>query len=119
MSLSLRRALKHGVYRVCHKAGLPERTCYALRHTFATHAACFGVNPWRPQAWRGQSTINITMRQAHHVEEHDRPIPEDLLAAGSLVADPDEHVVAMLSARSGTIVRGNTVAKNARSVNDT
>ena len=112
-------ALKHGVYRVCRRAGLPARSWHALRHTFATHAARFGVNPWRLQAWLGHSTVNMTMRYVHHVEEHNRPIPDDILAAGSLVADPDERVVSMLSARSGTIVRGNGVAKNARSVNDT
>jgi hypothetical protein len=59
------------------------------------------------------------MRYVHHVEEHHRPIPDDILAAGSAAADPDERVVAMLGARSGTIVRGNGVAKIARSVNDT
>jgi integrase len=112
-------ALKHGVYRVCRRAGLPARSWHALRHTFATHAARFGVNPWRLQAWLGHSTVNMTMRYVHHVEEHNRPIPDDILAAGSPVVDPDERVIAMLGARSGTIVRGNGVAKNARSVNDT
>lgn len=112
-------ALKHGVYRVCRRAGLPARSWHALRHTFATHAARFGVNPWRLQAWLGHTTITMTMRYVHHVEEHHRPIPDDILAVGGAVADPDERVVAMLSARSGTIVRGNAVAKIARSVNDT
>ena len=112
-------ALKHGIYRVCRRAGLRERSWHALRHTFATHAARFGVNPWRLQAWLGHSTITMTMRYVHHFEEHHRPIPDDILAAGRSVVDPDERVVAMLGARSGTIVRGNGVAKNARSVNDT
>ena len=63
-------ALKDGVYRVCRQAGLPERSWHTLRHTFATHAARFGVNPWRLQAWLGHSTITMTLRYVHHVEEH-------------------------------------------------
>jgi integrase-like protein len=62
---------------------------HPLRHTFATHAARFGVNPWRLQAWLGHSTINMTMRYVNHVEEHHRPIPEEILAAGNAVIDPD------------------------------
>jgi hypothetical protein len=87
--------LKHGVYRVCRRAGLPGRSWHTLRHTFATHAARFGVNPWRLQAWLGHSTISMTMRYVHHVEEHHRPIPNDILAAGNAMTDPDERVVAI------------------------
>jgi hypothetical protein len=29
------------------------------------------------------------MRYVHHVEEHHRPIPEGILAAGNAVVDPD------------------------------
>jgi integrase len=61
-------ALKHGIYRVCRRAKLPGRSWHTLRHTFATHAARFGVNPWRLQAWLGHSTIDMTMRYVHHVE---------------------------------------------------
>jgi hypothetical protein len=32
-----------------------------------------GEQPWRLQAWLGHSTINMTMRYVHHVEEHHRP----------------------------------------------
>lgn len=106
--------LKHGVYRVCRLAGLPERSWHTLRHTFATHAARFGINPWRLQAWLGHSTINMTMRYVHHVEEHHRPIPNDVLAAGNAMTDPDERVLAMLGARSPH-ARGNGVATEPRS----
>jgi hypothetical protein len=41
--------LKRGIYKVCRRAGLPERSWHSLHHTFATHAARFGVNPWRLQ----------------------------------------------------------------------
>ena len=111
-------ALKHGVYRVCRLAGLPARSWHSLRHAFATHAARFGVTPWRLQAWLGHSTINMTLRYVHHVEEHHRPIPENILAAGGAIADPDERVLAMLSARSHH-VRGNAVATEHRSISNT
>lgn len=58
------------------------------------------MNPGRLQAWLGHSTINMTMRYVHHVEEHHRPIPEEILAAGNAVVDPDARIVAMLGARS-------------------
>jgi integrase len=111
-------ALKHVVYRVCRRAGLPGRSWHSLRHSFATHAARFGVNPWRLQAWLGHSTINMTMRYVHHVEEHHRPIPAEILAAGNAVVDPDARVVAMLGARSDQ-ARGNSVATEARALTET
>jgi hypothetical protein len=111
-------ALKHGIYRVCRRAGLPQRSWHAVRHTFATHAARFGVNPWRLQAWLGHATIQMTMRYVHHVEEHHRPVPAALLAAGATVMDPDERVIAMLGARSG-LVRGNAVANDQRAISST
>jgi integrase len=110
--------LKHGIYRVCQRAGLRLKGWHVLRHTFATHAAHFGVNPWRLQAWLGHSSINMTMRYVHHVQEHARPIPEDVLAAGQGVVDPDERVIRMLGARS-SIVRGNGVATDHLSENQT
>jgi len=80
--------------------------------------APFGrVNPWRLQAWLGHSTINMTMRYVHHVEDHLRPIPEEILAAGAAVIDPDERVIGMLGARSGG--RGNSVATGRRSLTST
>jgi integrase len=106
-------ALKHGIYRVCRRAGLRERSWHALRHTFATDAARFGVNPWRLQAWLGHSTIDMTLRYVHHADEHHRPLPADILAAGAAIMDPDERVIAMLGARSGG-VRGNAVATDQR-----
>jgi hypothetical protein len=57
----------------------------------------------------GHSTINMTMRYVHHVEEHHRPIPEEILSAGAAILDPDQRVIAMLGARSAAL-RGNTVA---------
>jgi hypothetical protein len=38
---------KYHCYRICRAAGLPERGWHNLRHAFGTHAALFGVNPWK------------------------------------------------------------------------
>jgi len=59
----------------------------------------------------------MTMHYGHH-EEHHRPIPADILAVGAAVIDPDERVMAMLGARSGS-VRGNAVATGRRSLTST
>ena len=82
-----------------------------LRHSFATHAALLGVNPWRLQAWLRHSTIAQTMRYVHHAEQHRRTIPTDVLEAGQGIGDPDERILAMLGARAGARYeqRGNGV----------
>jgi hypothetical protein len=49
------------------------------------------------------------MRYVHHVEDHHRPIPEEILAAGNAVVDPDVRIIAMLGARSD-FACGNGVA---------
>jgi integrase len=36
--------------RICRRAGLPREGFHRLRHSYGTHAALFGVNPWRLQA---------------------------------------------------------------------
>jgi hypothetical protein len=43
--------------------------------TFGTHAALFGVNPWRLQAWLGR----------HVAEQHHRVILRMLAARGKTV----------------------------------
>jgi integrase len=103
-------ALNHGIYRVCRRAGLSERGWHVLRHSFATHLAHFGVNPWRLQAWLGHSTINMTMRYVHHVEEHYRPLPEEIVEAGKGSSRSRPANSGYAGARTD-IVRGNRVAK--------
>ena len=107
----------HRAYRICRLAGLPERSWHTLRHTFATHAAQLGVNPWRLQAWLGHSSIQMTMRYVHHAETHRRATPNDVLTAGAEGSDPDERIVAMLGARAGADYeqRGNHVPTVERS----
>jgi hypothetical protein len=55
----------------------------------------------------------MTLRYVHHVEEHHRPIPDEILAARDGLVDPDECVLAMLGARSSQ-PRGNSVATEPR-----
>jgi integrase len=40
---------------------LRERGWHVLRHSFATHAAMFGVNPWSLQNWLGHKRMEETM----------------------------------------------------------
>jgi integrase len=87
------------ITRICRRAGLPVHLFHTLRHSFATHAALFGVNPWRLQAWLGHKRIEETMRYVHVAENHAREIPEHIQRAARGVDDPDRRVLAMLGAR--------------------
>lgn len=82
------------------KAGLPAKGWHILRHTFGTHAALLGVNPWRLQAWLGHKRIDETMLYVHVAEDHRRPIPAVVLRAPGVENDPDRRILAMLGARA-------------------
>jgi len=71
------------IERICRRAGLPVRLWHTLRHSFGTHAALFGVNPWRLQAWLGHKRIDETMLYVHVAEAHARewPMPVQQAAA--------------------------------------
>ena len=68
-------------------------------HTFGTHAALFGVNPWRLQAWLGHERIDETMLYVHVAEAHLRRLPTHVQKASRRIADPDQRVLAMLGER--------------------
>jgi len=87
------------IKRVCRRAGLPGRGWHTLRHTFGTHAALFGVNPWRLQSWMGHKRIDETMLYVHVAEAHARALPPPVRDAAMRVVDPDARIVAMLGAR--------------------
>jgi hypothetical protein len=87
------------ILRICRRAGLPEKRWHTLRHTFGTHAALFGVNPWRLQSWMGHKRIDETMIYVHVAENHRREIPQPILDAAEAETDPDRRVLAMLAAR--------------------
>ncbi len=91
--------IKNLMYRMCRKAGLREEGWHAMRHSFATHAAMFGVNPWRLMAWLGHKRIEETMRYVHVAQDHQREIPRVVLEAGAAFMDPDRRVLGMLGAR--------------------
>lgn len=81
------------------RVGLPCRGWHILRHSFGTHAALFGVNPWRLMVWMGHKRIDETMRYVHVAEAHRRPVPPEVLEIGQRHLDPEERVLAMLAAR--------------------
>jgi integrase len=90
---------KYHCYRICRAAGLPERGWHILRHAFGTHAAMFGVNPWKLMLWMGHKRIDETMLYVSFAEAHMRPLPEGIVAVGRGNDDPDRRVISMLSAR--------------------
>jgi len=92
------------IARICRRAGLPVRLFHTLRHTFGTHAALFGVNPWRLQAWLGHKRIDETMLYVHVAEAHPRELPEHVQAACS-ETDPDRRILSMLGARGKTVAK--------------
>ncbi|HEU4729005.1 MAG TPA: tyrosine-type recombinase/integrase [Kofleriaceae bacterium] len=100
---------KYHCYRLCRVAGLPERGWHILRHAFGTHAAMFGVNPWKLMLWMGHKRIDEMMLYVSFAEAHLRPLPDALLQAQRGHDDPDRRVIAMLSARR-LVPRGSQVA---------
>lgn len=103
---------KNVSYRVCKKAGLPLRGWHTLRHTFATDAARFGVNPWSLQRWLGHKRMEETQRYVDFATAHTRPIPEEVLRAGAGELDQDKKVLKMLGARYGTLTEHGSEAKS-------
>jgi integrase len=91
------------IHRICRLAGLPAHAWHTLRHTFGTHAALFGVNPWRLQNWLGHKRIDETMIYVHVAEDHRREIPATILAAGDAERDPDLRILRMLGARGSHV----------------
>jgi integrase len=88
------------ILRICRRAGLPVRRWHTLRHSFGTHAALFGVNPWRLQAWMGHKRIDETMLYVHVAEQHPRDIPPGILGASFGESDPDRRILKLLGARA-------------------
>jgi integrase len=93
------------ILRICRRAGLPERRWHTLRHSLGTHAALFGVNPWRLQSWMGHKRIDETMIYVHVAENHRREIPACVLEAGQAETDPDRRVLGMLGARGKSVAK--------------
>jgi integrase len=91
------------ILRICRRAGLPVQGFHRLRHSFGTHAALFGVNPWRLQAWMGHKRIDETMLYVHVAEAHHRALPEVVRLAAMNETDPDTRILRMLGARGSYV----------------
>src|SRR5579863_6539702 len=89
----------HAIRRIIRRAGLPVRSWHSLRHSFGTHAALLGVNPWRLQAWMGHGRIDETMLYVHVASIHHRPLPPELHAPAGH-DDPDRRLVYLLGRRA-------------------
>ena len=109
----------HGIERICRRAQLPVHYWHTLRHTFGTHAAMFGVNPWRLQAWLGHKRIDETMLYVHVAENHRREIPEAIMLAGAGEADPDRRILKMLGARGSHMAAASSIQRENRAVTAT
>lgn len=100
------------LYRICRLAGLPTRGWHILRHSFATHSAMFGINPWMLNAWMGHKAMEETMRYVHIAENHQREIPTAIQEAAAREIDFTRRVLASLSER-GAVPYGTEVALTA------
>ena len=93
----------HAIRRIIRRAGLGERGWHSLRHSFGTHAALFGVNPWTLMRWMGHKRIDETMLYVNLADNHRRELDRRLLEAGAKEQDPDRRILPMLGCR-GTLV---------------
>jgi integrase len=93
---------------LCRRAGLGELNRYGawhiLRHTFATHGAMLGGNPWTLNQWMGHKAMEETMMYVSLAQAHARSIPEAVLKAGEGIVEPDRKLRAQLDARSNESV---------------
>jgi len=107
--------IKNVCNRLCRWAGIPERGWHTARHSFGTHAAMFGVNPWTLMMWMGHKRIDETMLYVNLGNIHRRQAADAILAAGEGERDPDMRVIKMLGARGDPAVR-QQVLKDAQAM---
>ncbi len=105
---------QHAIKDIAERAGVELRGWHVLRHSFGTHAAMFGVNPWKLQAWLGHKSITQTQAYVHVAEAHSRPIPPEVAEAGKGEADAERRVLAMLAARGKTVANRTELRANQR-----
>jgi hypothetical protein len=91
--------------RICRLAGLPEQGWHTLRHTFGTHAALFGVNPWRLMTWLGHKRMDETLRYVHVADDHRREPPREVVEAAAGEFDLDRRILKQLGARRAASLR--------------
>jgi integrase len=98
-------AAEWAIEAVCNRAGLPLRKWHALRHTFGTHAARLGANPFTLMNWMGHKGLTETLLYVHHAQAHARAIPRHVLEAAGNELQPDRRIVLQLGARGTTVAR--------------
>lgn len=96
-------AAEWAIEAVCDRAGLPLRKWHSLRHTFGTHAAMLGANPFSLMSWMGHKGLTETLLYVHYAQAHAREIPAHVLEAPGNEPQPDRRVLLQLGAR-GTVV---------------
>jgi site-specific recombinase XerD len=101
------------IHRICRRAGLPERGWHVLRHSFGTHAALFGVNPWRLQTWMGHKRIDETMLYVHVAANHVREVPAVIEAVGAETRNGDLRILRMLGWRGNLTASTSVVEQKA------
>jgi len=106
----------NAIRRICRKAGLPARERHVLRHSFGTHLALLGVNPFRLQAWLGHARMEETLLYVHVAQAHPRPLPERMVEAGVGEIDPELRALRILGARSAQVGQVETKAWELRSL---
>jgi integrase len=89
------------IVRIAKRAKLEERASgwHVGRHTFGTHAAMLGANPWELMNWMGHKRLEETQLYADVARAHGRSVPREILIAGADEMDPNRRVLAQLSAR--------------------
>jgi integrase len=108
------QACRSAIERIYKRAGVaygePNSQWHRLRHTFATHAAMLGVNPWALMTWMGHKSMSQTLGYVELAHAHHRPTPEHVLAAANGEQDPDRKVILMLGGRGKSVAKtGSTV----------
>ncbi len=91
------------IQRICRVAGLPVHYWHRLRHTFATHAAMFGVIVFDLQAWLGHTNVLQTQRYVHVARNHRRDTPLVIREAGAGEVEIEARVIKMLGARAHVV----------------
>jgi integrase len=96
------------IHRIYDRAGLGERDggWHVLRHSFGTHAAMFGVNPWTLMRGMGHKRIDETMLYVNLADAHRRQLPEKCVASGARETDPDRRIIVMLGCRGTQVASG-------------
>jgi site-specific recombinase XerD len=54
----------------CERAGIPYASPHALRHSFCTHLADDGVNPWTLRDLARHASITTTEKYLHLNQRH-------------------------------------------------